>query len=150
MANSTLSYKEFFNIIFESPNLSPEIQEHIKNDLLRPYLPESDLAKGNQQADENSGSDDKVTKNSEKLLKNALASNYGVVTRFVPPYCATVTFYKNTLGFVSVSSLNPEFNSNVKEFQLKGKDSEPKSKYISIGAINTLAQAYKDAKQLES
>ncbi|EFY93994.1 hypothetical protein MAA_10545 [Metarhizium robertsii ARSEF 23] len=156
------NYHIFVETIFESPNLSQEIRNNIMKDL-------GELKSGNgtdepQRRSSLKSSNSRSTKGEKlyftkcddetgdkgpeyiyqhrlavELLVKALSDHsYQIITRFMPPYCSTVTFYKDTIGFVTVSALKPEFELDI---TTHGKE---RNIHLTVGAIHTLMQAYKD------
>ena len=120
-----VTYNNFVETIFQSPNVDKTIQEQITLDL----------------------SDGTLAYDSEEnyarhILLTAYRSLYSIVTRFIPPYCSTVTFYKETTGFVAVSSLDPNFGQNLSAIGFNF--------HVSKGAINCLTKAYADSSILNA
>ena len=118
-----VDYNSFVKAIFRSRNLDKGIQAQIIGDL-------SDAAGLAP-----------VGGNPQHLLNGAKYQNYNIVTRFIPPYCSTVTFYKDTIGFVTISRLAPDFDANVTD--IGG------GFFVTNGALATLAQAYLDSIDLD-
>ncbi|GKZ75266.1 hypothetical protein AnigIFM50267_004130, partial [Aspergillus niger] len=117
MAN--ISYRLFLETIFKSPNVDLKTQLRMIEELSDE---ENDLQE--------------CTGYSRRLLSKAHSKGFNNMTRFVPPYCSTVTFYKDTVGFVTVSRLGPDFDSIVTDIGC--------GCFVSNGAIKTIEQAYAD------
>ncbi|KAH7228486.1 uncharacterized protein BKA55DRAFT_696815 [Fusarium redolens] len=118
---SQVRYNSLVETIFKSPNLDRRIQRKIIRDL-------SDNNNPRLQST--------IELNARHIICQARAQGYNVITRFVPPYCSTVTFYTTRIGFVTVSQLSPTFDSNL-ERVADNFD-------VTRGAINTLEAAYRD------
>ncbi|KID82154.1 hypothetical protein MGU_10505 [Metarhizium guizhouense ARSEF 977] len=124
MPTVSVQYNTFLEIIFGSSNLDYRAQKRIVTDLW----------------DENF--QDTVDECARHTLWKANSQNYNIVTRFVPPYCLTVTLYKNTIGFVTVSSLDPNFQYGVTN--LGG------GFHVTEQAVTALGRAYYDTLALDT
>lgn len=113
---AAVDYDSFVEVIFRSPNLDMGIQAQI----IRELSDGAGLAS--------------VRDNAQQLLNRAKYQNYNILTRFIPPYCSTVTFYKDTIGFVTVSRLSQNFEANVTDIG--------DGFFVTNGALDTLEQAY--------
>lgn len=72
------------------------------------------------------------------LLRKAFDWKYEIVTRFIPPYCTTVTFYKRDIGFVTVSRLNASFDKDIAD--IGG------GHWVTQAACDTIKDAFIDIK----
>ncbi|KAK9445097.1 hypothetical protein VB005_01560 [Metarhizium brunneum] len=124
MAIVNLKYNTFLEIIFGSSNLDYRVQKRIV----------TDLWDGNFEAP--------VDKCAQHTLRKANSQKYSIVTRFVPPYCLTVTFYKDTIGFVTVSSLDPDFQHGITDLG--------DGFHVTDQAVTALRQAYHDTLDLNT
>lgn len=73
---------------------------------------------------------------SNTLLQKAFDSEYQIVTRFIPPYCTTVTFYNKDIGFVTVSRLNASFDHGIVNIG--------DGHWVTQAACDTIEDAYID------
>lgn len=116
-------YNSFIETIFKSPNLDWRIQQRIIGDL-----------------SDNPALQWTVRENARHCLYRANLKGYNIITRFVPPYCSTVTLYTKRIGFVTVSKLSPNFNKSLET--IAGTFD------VTTGAIGTLEAAYYDSHEL--
>lgn len=117
MPLDVIPYNNFVATIFRSPDLDKITQGVITVDLQAIWR-----------------SNDSPQNHSVYLLERAASMNYSIVTRFIPPYCSTVTFYKDTVGFVTVSRLDHMFATSVVRTAA--------GHCFTQGACDTLVQAY--------
>ncbi|EXV05228.1 hypothetical protein X797_002916 [Metarhizium robertsii] len=157
------AYKQVIIYLFRSSNLSPKVQYQIIADLSDERLGVKEIK---AVIDPIELKDTDVNKCCEKVFRKAKEKGYDVVTRFVPPYCSTVTFYSDSIGFVTVSRLGADFdptstrisesNSKSSRDSTSAADStqnpthkdQDKGYYVTTGAIKTLTAAYFDATQI--
>lgn len=134
LSMATLTYDTFIDTIFSVNALSRQIQHRIETDLRDPPYDETEESSSISYA--------------KTLLGKALLKGYSIMSRFMPPYYATVTFYKDTVGFVIVSRLGPDFDESVTEIKiLDHKRNKHKFKSVSVGAVDTIVQAYSNIKK---
>lgn len=119
----SIQYTSFVRKLFCTGELDKDVQRDIINDL----------------APANHGvpNSDEPAQLTRRLLEKALDVNVGykLVTRFVPPYCTSVIFYSPRIGFVTVSRLNCNFNSQI----------DPIGAYhVTRAACETIEAAYND------
>lgn len=76
----------------------------------------------------------------EKVLIAAFNRKYQIVTRFFPPYCSTVTLYKDTIGFVTFSRLCDTFDET--PVNLEDKNEHQSILFATRGALEVLDSIY--------
>lgn len=136
----TQTYASWLRALFGSPNLDKEIQETIISDFSSTDIGAKVASVLDGPECFNFSRD--MNSYPARLLHTARSKQYNILTRFVPPYCSTVTFYKDTVGFVTVSRLSASFVTHLRDIGDGFR--------VTQGALDTLQSAYRDMIRLSS